>query len=81
MTTVNLVSYIDGDRHSKNLTADEALNSWSNFGATFFSTVKVVLYLAITFEPVELQKTAAPNFGVAHGARRNGQVRFDLKSP
>ena len=51
------------------------------FWSTFFSTVKVVLYLAITLQPVELQNTAAPNFGVANGVLAHRQVKVDLRSP
>ena len=77
---MNVISYVDGDCHSKNLTADEALKSWSIFGPTFFCKVWAVLYLSITRQPVELQITAAPKFGVAHGARANGEVKVDLRS-
>ena len=47
---------------------------------TFFSTLWVILYLSITQQPVKLQNTAAPKFGVAHGALANGQVKVDLRS-
>ena len=40
-----------------------------------------VLHLLITLEPVELQKTTAPIFGVAHGVLFICQDKIDLRSP
>ena len=38
------------------------------------------MYLSITFELFDLQRTAAPNFGVASGALAYGHVKIDLSS-
>ena len=35
----------------------------------------------VSQQSVELQKIAAPKFGVALGALFNGQNKFDLRSP
>ena len=51
------------------------------FWFNFFSTLGVILYLSITQEPVELQNTAAPKFGVANSAQAIRQVKVDLRSP
>ena len=45
-----------------------------------FFAIWGVLYLPISQQPVELQNTATPKFGVAHGALSNGKVNVDLKS-
>ena len=39
------------------------------------------MYMALSLQPVELQKTTASKFGVAFGAQQNGQVKNDLRSP
>ena len=45
--------------------------------------LKILTFWAaiISQQPVELQKTTAPIFGVAHQALFNGQIKIDLRSP
>ena len=73
---MNVVSFMDGDWHLKNLAGHE---TWF-LGQNFFA-IWGVLYLSITQQPIELQNTAAPKFGVADGAVASGQVKVDLRSP
>ena len=47
----------------------------------FFSTFWGVLHLSISQQPVELQKTTAPIFGVADGVLFDGHNKIDLRSP
>ena len=39
-----------------------------------------LLHIGIFQQPVDLQKTAAPTFGVAHGVLFNNQNKNDLRS-
>ena len=66
---------IDGGCHLRIFAGHETL-----FLGQLFFAIWGVLYLSITQQPIELQNTAAPIFGVAYGALANGQVKVDLRS-